>query len=305
MGGGSPHLWGNITIEESPRSYKKTNLISSLAETGARPAGYFPCSSNTLGADIACHQSANKKESRPDGKDEKFRRIEKRRKFNTKVLPAMMTTSTPQTPSDWAPPVLVTSPLTLSVQVGGEIFLPCFVSRLGDCLPTWQHSGRVLSVGKFLVRKDGRLRVTSYYGLVISDVRPDDKGPYLCQVDYRGYVQEVQHRIVVLQPPVVEKQPNLPVIVVGEGEELTLRCAASGYPNPIITWWREGSLVQLGEGLSLEMVMDRDMEGEYMCRAENGIGQPSNQTFLVNVFCEFAISISISPLLHANNRELL
>ena len=68
----------------------------------------------------------------------------------------------------WSPPVLVTSPLTLKVEEGGEVFLPCFVSRLGSCVPTWQHGDRVVSVGHLLVRRDARLRVTGYYGLVIS-----------------------------------------------------------------------------------------------------------------------------------------
>jgi hypothetical protein len=117
-----------------------------------------------------------------------------------------------------------------------------------------------------------------------------DKGPYLCQVDYRGYVQEVQHMLVVLELPIIEKQPNNPVLTVIEGDSLTMRCAASGYPNPIITWWKEGSMVQLGEGLSLQMDMRREMEGIYVCSAENGVGQASNKTFAVRVHCEYNFS---------------
>ena len=68
-----------------------------------------------------------------------------------------------------------------------------------------------------------------------------DKGPYLCQVDYHGYVQEVQHMLVVLEPPIVEKQPNNPFLTVVEGDSLTMRCTASGYPNylPKSNYWRE------------------------------------------------------------------
>ena len=190
------------------------------------------------------------------------------------------------TPSGWEPPVLVTAPLLLKVEAGGEIFLPCFVSRLGDCVPTWQHTGRVLSVGQVLVRKSGRLRVTSYFGLVISDVLPSDAGTYLCQVDYHGYVQEVQHRLDVLVPPIVKKQPNAAVLEILEGELLTIRCAASGNPNPIITWWKQDSAMQLGQGLSLQMSMTRNMDGVFVCSAENGVGQPSNKTFDVRVLCE-------------------
>ena len=78
------------------------------------------------------------------------------------------------------------------------MFLPCFVSRLGDCVPTWHHGDRVLSVGHLLVRRDDRLRVTGYYGLVISKVDGQDRGTYRCHVDYQGYVQQVQHNLEVL-----------------------------------------------------------------------------------------------------------
>ena len=78
------------------------------------------------------------------------------------------------------------------------MFLPCFVSRLGDCVPTWHHGDRVLSVGHLLVRRDDRLRVTGYYGLVISHVDGQDRGNYRCHVDYQGYVQQVQHNLEVL-----------------------------------------------------------------------------------------------------------
>ena len=66
-----------------------------------------------------------------------------------------------------------------------------------------------------------------------------------------------------------------------------MRCAASGYPNPIITWWKEGSMVQIDQGLSLQMDMRREMEGIYVCSAENGVGQASNKSFDVRVHCEY------------------
>ena len=56
----------------------------------------------------------------------------------------------------------------------------------------------LLSVGHLLVRRDDRLRVTGYYGLVISEVDGQDRGNYRCHVDYQGYVQQVQHNLEVL-----------------------------------------------------------------------------------------------------------
>ena len=69
------------------------------------------------------------------------------------------------------------------------------MSRLGSCVPAWHHQvrlsllssdwltltdsqGRVLSVGHLLVRPDPRLRVTGYYGLVISGLTGEDGGLY-------------------------------------------------------------------------------------------------------------------------------
>ena len=43
---------------------------------------------------------------------------------------------------------------------------------------TLTEQGRVLSVGHLLVRPDPRLRVTGYYGLVISRLTGEDGGLY-------------------------------------------------------------------------------------------------------------------------------
>ena len=184
----------------------------------------------------------------------------------------------------WSPPVLVTSPLTLKLEEGGEVFLPCFVSRLGSCVPTWQHGDRVLSVGHMMVRRDDRLRVTGYHGLVISRVVGSDRGLYSCRVDYQGYVQQVQHRVEVMERPRVVGQPSSGLLAVTEGERVVVRCAASGWPNPVIRWYRAHTL--LDTGLSLSLNLTRHTEGQYLCVADNGIGQPANKSFTISVLCE-------------------
>ena len=50
-------------------------------------------------------------------------------------------------------------------------------------------------------------------------------------------------------------------------------------------------MVQLGQGLSLQMDMSREMEGIYVCSAENGVSLASNKTFVVRVLCEYAFSL--------------
>ena len=84
-----------------------------------------------------------------------------------------------------------------------------------------------------------------------------------------------------------------------QGEEATLRCAASGFPNPVLAWSRRGR--QLGSGLSLTrvgrgpcgslfctrmQVWGRAGSGLYTCTASNGVGSPANTTFAVDVQCK-------------------
>ena len=117
-----------------------------------------------------------------------------------------------------------------------------------------------------------------------------DRGVYSCQVDYKGSVQRVQHRLVVLESPSVVSQPANTSVVVVEGESLVLRCAASGSPNPLISWRGGPGSHQsdLGQGLSLSLTVSRETEGRYQCVADNGVGQPASKTFTITVLCKFS-----------------
>ena len=113
-----------------------------------------------------------------------------------------------------------------------------------------------------------------------------DRGLYSCQVDYQGYVQQVQHRLVVLESPSLVTQPANTSLQVWLGEMLVLRCAASGHPNPLISWRGGAGQTELGQGLSLRLTVSRETEGDYECRADNGVGQPVGKTFSITVLCK-------------------
>ena len=74
-------------------------------------------------------------------------------------------------------------------------------------------------------------------------------------------------------------------VTLRKGESYTLRCSAQGQPNPRVTWSRQG--LSLTSGLSLELgKVDRSSEGEYVCTAANGVGQPAVTTVTVGVLCK-------------------
>ena len=79
------------------------------------------------------------------------------------------------------------------------------------------------------------------------------------------------------------------------GDIVTLRCAASGHPNPSISWfYGHDVIVQnlvsekdvIGHGLSIQLNIDRNSDGVYMCLADNGVGTPQNKTFNVLALCK-------------------
>ena len=65
-------------------------------------------------------------------------------------------------------------------------------------------------------------------------------------------------------------------------DNVSFHCAASGRPEPIITWTRDGQNV--GSGEYLNFTAQTNLDGSvFKCTAENGIGQPATATALLTV----------------------
>ena len=65
-------------------------------------------------------------------------------------------------------------------------------------------------------------------------------------------------------------------------DNVTFHCAASGKPEPTITWTRDGENVGSGEYLSI--TAQTNLDGSlYKCTAYNGVGQPASATAYLTV----------------------
>ena len=81
---------------------------------------------------------------------------------------------------------------------------------------------------------------------------------------------------------------------VTEGSNLDVYCNATGKPAPNITWTR---VLENGTNSKVLFVgspwrtvnIRRNFTGQYRCTAYNGIGDPVNHTFPVNVLCEYTL----------------
>ncbi|KAF4526436.1 hypothetical protein B566_EDAN015068 [Ephemera danica] len=98
-------------------------------------------------------------------------------------------------------------------------------------------------------------------------------------------------------------------IVVHEGDNVRLRCAASGQPRPDVEWRSlDGSTIPLGawkadsvNGHTLNITrINRMHMGRYQCIANNGVPPQANQTFVVEVHFQPLIRI-VKQMVSASN----
>ena len=73
---------------------------------------------------------------------------------------------------------------------------------------------------------------------------------------------------------------------VSESNPVLLRCEASGYPAPTITWTKDGRQLP-GAQRTVNIGQSRKSDaGRYVCTADNGIGQPETAEAYITVQCK-------------------
>lgn len=194
-------------------------------------------------------------------------------------------------------PEIISPGQVIRKELGQTAVLACSVQSLGKFVVMWKQDGRVISAGNLLVRKDDRLRLTvssSDYNLHISSLSLEDASDYTCEVDIMGRPISIIHRLEVLVAPRIQCKDTK--LTLSKGDNYTLRCSAQGQPNPRVSWSRRSGLSipgsQSGSGLSLQLLsVDRQSEGEYVCTATNGVGQPAMAAIDVNVLYSPEVSL--------------
>ena len=73
-------------------------------------------------------------------------------------------------------------------------------------------------------------------------------------------------------------------ITVNETNPIDLRCEASGYPAPTVTWNKDGRQVHSGNVFRIER-SSRIHSGVYICIANNTVGKAEMEIF-VFVYCK-------------------
>ncbi|XP_018347491.1 PREDICTED: neurotrimin-like [Trachymyrmex septentrionalis] len=185
----------------------------------------------------------------------------------------------------------------LTVSVGREAIFTCIVEDLGPYKVAWLRvdTQTILTIATHVITKNHRIAVTHSghraWSLHIRETRKTDSGWYMCQVN-TDPMSSITGFLEVVVPPDILDYPTSTDMVVREGSNVTLRCAATGTPEPTVTWrreaggtislsnWQAGSIV--GPELEITRITRLHM-GPYLCIASNGVPPTVSKRILLTV----------------------
>ncbi|XP_076469744.1 uncharacterized protein LOC143300070 [Babylonia areolata] len=182
-------------------------------------------------------------------------------------------------------PVILSSPQSQNAYKGQNMTLTCSAAVTGETEPSiqWKKDNVVLpdSMMENLAVSDGEVkRFTS--NLHLHNVQDNMAGHYQCVVSNQfGSSFSQKARINVYVFPVFIKKPI--DITVKAGQSAKLQCSASGQPQPVISWQKDGGddfpaarerrmyVIPKDDQFFIANTRNVD-EGVYTCRAQNEAG---------------------------------
>ncbi|XP_044524958.1 neural cell adhesion molecule 1 [Gracilinanus agilis] len=144
----------------------------------------------------------------------------------------------------------------------------------------WKHKGRDV-----ILKKDVRFIVLSNNYLQIRGIKKSDEGTYRCEgrILARGEINFKDIQVIVNVPPTVQARQSTVNATANLGQSVSLMCEAKGFPEPTMSWTKDGEQIEIEEDdkydfnedsseLTINRV-DKNDEAEYVCIAENKAGE--------------------------------
>ncbi|KFU89414.1 Neural cell adhesion molecule 1, partial [Chaetura pelagica] len=185
------------------------------------------------------------------------------------------------------------APTPQEFKEGDDAVIVCDV--VSSLPPTiiWKHKGRDV-----ILKKDVRFIVLSNNYLQIRGIKKTDEGTYRCEgrILARGEINFKDIQVIVNVPPSVRARQSSMNATANLSQSVTLACDADGFPEPTMTWTKDGEPIEQaddeekysfnydGSELIIKKV-DKNDEAEYVCIAENKAGE-QDATIHLKVFAK-------------------
>ncbi|XP_045447907.1 lachesin-like [Melitaea cinxia] len=194
-------------------------------------------------------------------------------------------------------------PITnLTVRIGRDATFRCLVHNLGGYRVGWVKADTkaIQAIHVHVITNNHRVGVShngqTVWNLHIRNVREEDRGQYMCQINTDPMKSQMGYLDVVIPPDFVAEETSGDVMVP-EGGTVRVSCRARGVPAPRVMWKREDSSsivlreadgsknkVSLYENevLTLNKISRSDM-GPYLCIASNGVPPSVSKRIMIKV----------------------
>uniref|UniRef100_A0A3B5LRP4 Neural cell adhesion molecule 1b n=1 Tax=Xiphophorus couchianus TaxID=32473 RepID=A0A3B5LRP4_9TELE len=168
---------------------------------------------------------------------------------------------------------------------GDNANIVCDVTSSPPPTVFWKYKG-----AKIQMEKDVRFKVLSNNHLQIRGIKKTDEGMYMCEARLmaRGEIDLRPISVVVNVLPTIRIWQSEVNATAEIAQPATLTCAVDGYPEPMVTWLRNGVELRdeekygFNEDGSEMTIMDVTKldEGEYTCVAKNKAGESEKELSL-------------------------
>uniref|UniRef100_H0WC62 Hemicentin-1 n=1 Tax=Cavia porcellus TaxID=10141 RepID=H0WC62_CAVPO len=186
-----------------------------------------------------------------------------------------------------SPPIFIQEPVDVSMEIGSNVTLPCYVQGYPEPKIKWRRSDNMPIFSRpFSVSSISQLRTGA---LFILNLWASDKGTYICEAEnqFGKILSQATITVTGLVAPLIGISPAVASVI--EGQPLTLPCTLlAGNPIPERRWTKNSAMlvqnpyitVRRDGSLHMERVRLQD-GGEYTCVASNIAGTSNKSTSVV------------------------
>ncbi|XP_035509461.1 hemicentin-1 [Morone saxatilis] len=192
------------------------------------------------------------------------------------------------------PPPAITVEGNVTVSPGSRAVLTCHVVSTVNFNLTWLRGGHD-------VRLDPRVHVLTNLSLQVSSVTPDQSGWYECIAVNEGGVTAERIYITVQEVPRVSVEPRNQTFTTGD--EVRIKCLASGYPPPRLVWTHNDMFIMASsryrmtpDGTLVIRNMEKKDGGVYGCLASNRAGTDTMTSSLTYIESP-VVTVALSDIL--------
>ncbi|XP_021050559.1 hemicentin-2 [Mus pahari] len=178
------------------------------------------------------------------------------------------------------PPTIADDQTHFTVTRMAPVILTCHSTGSPAPAVSWSKAGTQLGA------RGSGYRVLPSGALEIEQALPIHAGRYTCTARNSAGVARKHMVLTVQASPVVKPLPS--VVQVVAAEEVLLPCEASGIPQPMVIWQKEG--LSIPEGAHMQVLPSGQLRimhaspedaGNYFCIAQNSVGSAMAKTRLV------------------------